>query len=57
MSGDILATEHNGVLRVTLDRPGKRNRLARDAELFAQAWGHADHWAGAKNVLQKEASR
>jgi enoyl-CoA hydratase/carnithine racemase len=57
MSGDILATEHNGVLRVTLDRPEKRNPLSRDAELFAQAWCHADHWAAAKNVLQKEASR
>lgn len=30
---------------------------ARDAELFAHAWCHADHWAAAKNVLQKEASR
>jgi enoyl-CoA hydratase/carnithine racemase len=57
MSGDILATEHNGVLRVTLDRPEKRNPLSRAAELFAQAWCHADHWAAATNVLQKEASR
>jgi enoyl-CoA hydratase len=30
---------------------------ARDAALFAHAWCHADHWAAAKNVLQKEASR
>lgn len=30
---------------------------ARDAELFAQAWCHADHWAASKNILQKEASR
>lgn len=31
MSGEILATEHNGVLRVTLDRPEKRNALSRAA--------------------------
>lgn len=29
----------------------------RDAEDFAHAWCHADHWAAAKNVLHKEASR
>jgi len=30
---------------------------ARDAELFARAWCHADHWAAAENILSKEASR
>jgi enoyl-CoA hydratase len=37
-----------------------RSRLElgeRDAELFAHAWCHADHWSAAKNVLQKEAAR
>ncbi len=29
----------------------------RDAELFAQAWCHDDHWAATANILQKEASR
>lgn len=29
----------------------------RDAEFFAQAWCHEDHWAAAANILQKEASR
>lgn len=29
----------------------------RDAALFAHAWCHADHWAAASSVLQKEASR
>ena len=28
-----------------------------DAELFAFAWCHADHWAAAENILRKEASR
>lgn len=39
-----------------LGRP--RLELAeRDAELFAHAWCHADHWSAAKNILQKEAAR
>lgn len=39
-----------------LGRP--RHEVAdRDAELFSRAWCHADHWAAAKDILQKEASR
>lgn len=36
---------------------GRREVAGRDAELFARAWCHADHWAAAKDVLGKEASR
>ncbi len=43
MNGDILVTVHEAA--------------ARDAELFAQAWCHEDHWAATANILQKEASR
>lgn len=39
-----------------LGRP-RHELAARDAELFARAWCHADHWAAAKNVLRTEASR
>jgi enoyl-CoA hydratase len=30
---------------------------ARDRELFAQAWCHAEHWQAAKDILSKEAKK
>jgi len=79
MSDEVLVSAEEGLLRVTLNRPAKRNPLsransttwaaarklgmargetgARDRELFAQAWCHADHWHAAANVLKKESTK
>jgi enoyl-CoA hydratase/carnithine racemase len=47
-----------GALQAIRDVPAPRAQSqARDAELFARAWCHADHWAAAENILSKEASR
>jgi hypothetical protein len=78
MGSEIVARVDGALLRVTINRPEKRNALsraalarlkrqaaarklglprseadARDRELMARAWSHPDHWAAAKDVLDR----